>query len=324
MLKYTYTQVFPYDLILHTKIDKSLELAECFFAVCNAIYTIYDWLQDPTGYEQSISPEILNNYKYKNIILSNFKREPDQISNIGFPECFSELDLNLEKISKLTGLPDIDQKIILFVCQKPYRYFRNTCSVFREQLEALGNRYDHCNRNYICLYENNNLVISMFVFVFEKDKQQAHFYIVKELFYSLEKFVNGQPELQNSSILLHSFAAYIFNSDQFFTQPMASMVEIFQRNNINTAEPATPEEKVKWDKIIKDNRTCYPFLEITHIYSTADIKFKWLTNFPFDKIINEIDHIFFVPKILKGGASNYKKLAYKYKTKYLKLKNLIN
>ena len=66
------------------------------------------------------------------------------------------------------------------------------------------------------------------------------------------------------------------------------MVEIFKRNNINTIEPASQEEKDKWDRIVKANRWCFPYHPITHYYSTADIKNKWLEGIPFENIKNEI------------------------------------
>ena len=73
------------------------------------------------------------------------------------------------------------------------------------------------------------------------------------------------------------------------------MEEIFKRNNINTIKPATPEEKEKWIQNIRQTQSCYRSLDITHIYSTADIKYKWLENNPFENIKTQTEHIFIVP-----------------------------
>ena len=334
MLKYTYKKEFNMDSLLTAKIRDSRDLAQCFWNIRNAIFEVYDVyisLQNPNSpeYQDLLKQkpdltDFLNNYKYKDVILSNFKKDINRRSDSYVPKCFSEIDTNLKIISEITGLTGAEQQIMLFACLKSIDYLRQTRDVFVDQIGVLGSQYSsHCDIYYVCLYEDNILVVSIFVFLFKLYKQQAHFFIVKELDYSLKKFMEGQPELKNSSILLHSFAAYIFNSDQFFTHPLPSMVEIFQRNNIKPAVAASQAEADYWQGIIWNTIGCYPSFIITHIYSTADIKFKWLEGIPFEDIKKDIldnQYIFFVPKNLKGG-NIYKILAYKYKIKYLKLNN---
>ena len=335
MLKYTYEKEYNNNPLISTKIRNSRELAQCFFDIRNAIFLVSDAyisLQNPNSPEYQdllkYKPDLtdfLNNYKYKTIILSKFKKDLGKQTTSGFPFCFSEIDTNLNTISEITGLIGAEQQIMEFVCLKSLDFFINTIGVLDEQRSVLGTPYVDCDIYYVCLYEDNIPVVSIFIFLFKQYKQQAHFYIVKELDYSLRKLIEGKPELKNSSILLHSFAAFIFNSDYFFTNPLSSMVEIFKHNNINPAVPVSQAEADYWQGVIYNNRTCYPNIKITHIYSTADIKFKWLEGIAFNNIKKEIldtEHIFFIQKILKGGGI-YKILAYKYKIKYLKLKKLI-
>ena len=198
MLKYIYKPESGYDLILNNKIQKYIDLAESFFIIVNAIYIVYDVYQNPAAYQhlfEPTSPDLVNNFKYKNIILSNFKRE-NILSSSNFPECFSDIEYYLRKILYLTGLTGIEDQIILFICLKPYFFFKNTLDVLTDQKGVLNGEFRDCDFYYVCLYENNNLVISIFIFLFPQYNQQAHFYIVKDLNYSLKKFIDGLPKLK--------------------------------------------------------------------------------------------------------------------------------
>lgn len=250
-------------------------------------------------------------------------------------ESFNAELINAIKIY-LIYFPNVENlmdKFIQFISKTNYQIFLDYKSVYTEQLiEWKTVRSEKCDRYYVELYENNTQVISMFVWKLHFDEYllQKHFSIVKNILYSLNKFVISQREIPNSSILLHSFASTLFNSVQWYTSPMSSMAGILKKQNIKFKEFDSEdpyitnylkqESQYFQNCVISRTSGFFVFVDIN------DMKNLWLEGYEIIKSDKNENSGSVLVKLIqqKGGSDLYFKKYKKYKHKYLKLSKHFN
>lgn len=338
MLKYTYKKISNSDTSyissLLDNLEKNLDLLNWLSDLRKSVVQLKildNYIQNIpiseyliTSIKSAINPDIISkisNYKYLKYI-----KTCDISSELKYPALYNFHNFNLElfdfylnKISELIKINN-PEKIFEFACLKNTRYFTGFIGVTYEQkMELNTRRPDNCSRYLVNLYQEDILVINMFVFLFEKFQEQSHFFIVKNMYYILTCFANNKPEIRNSSILLHSFAAFIFNSESIYTVPIENMIKILDLNKIPFIKKYDPE---LLNKLKINYPGCFTTkLESDEIYfiKTEDIKYKWLANNLFENIkkLAVPEYIFIIPNNQLGGNKyKYKK----YKAKYLELK----
>jgi hypothetical protein len=159
----------------------------------------------------------------------------------------------LKNISE-TGLTD--ETIIDFITKKN-KIFNDINILYNEQIrfmELLQHpSKEKCKNIYYFYIEDETtkkIIISMFVSVHHDPyKIQTHFYIVKDINYIIDKYIAKQPELKDSSILLHSFASDSFAPDSvesyyWCTSPLVYMKEILKSKNIGIVNSIENDEGV--------------------------------------------------------------------------------
>ncbi len=168
------------------------------------------------------------------------------------------------------------------------------------------------------LTPDNQQIISMTITrIPTQPDKQIHFYIKKTLSTQIKSIVYKTPEYKNISLIIHSFAASIFDANFVYSNLMYSMRVIFEKNNITVNYT---------DEIDALARFC--IRPITQkIIITPEFKNLWIG-------INQVKILLDGPvKIykleektlgpLQGGFlqnSYYKQKYLKYKQKYIDLK----
>jgi hypothetical protein len=167
--------------------------------------------------------------------------------------------------------------------------------------------------------------------------EQIHFYIKKNLITQIRSFINRGFQYSNISLLIHSYASWLFDANVVYSFLLSGMRKIFLKNNINV--------EIVDDSNVMNALFCIRgILEkiiITEEFKKlwfGDYNYKELSNNPFIKIYKLESKIDSVNLTTSGSSTNpnpnpnhnnksstlHKYL--KYKQKYLQLKNkhLIN
>ena len=167
---------------------------------------------------------------------------------------------------------DKDSQIIEYLKNRNFQYFKDTFSVFREQKEVFDRiinsyRRDDCNVFYVYIEDvtkeetelENRIIISMFVYVVPEIQTEVHFHIVKNLEYNIKIFINRIPDLNNSSILLHGYAALVFKerfqSLSWYTSPLEKMSDLLVKFKLKH-ESRVHKNIAEWEGIFKNYRKC--------------------------------------------------------------------
>lgn len=192
------------------------------------------------------------------------------------------------------------KKIIEFVIKKN-KIFDQTLLVYNEQYNFMirANKIKKCtNIYYVLLYDNDEPVISMFISTHESKsfKLQMHFFIVKNIYRDINLYINSHVDIiLNSSILLHSFASYIFDSEYWCTWPLQSMTEILNKNNIKIIErdlknpdpKKIPIQILEFGQLLHKNKRQGCFIKdmVNMCVETNQMKYKWNPdNYDIEKI----------------------------------------
>lgn len=174
----------------------------------------------------------------------------------------------------------------------------------------------------------------MFIFPFNNLKEQMHFYIVKKFstmikYYLNDIHINGSEKL---SILLHSFAADMFNSTNWYTSPIGKMVDILNDKNIVVIRQENYEHNgIKLFDVIKNNlinekyKDCIHATKLgsfgakeTYIIQSNSMNFIWIKNKIVKQVYTDDKMCDFIVSDQEGGNNYYKYM--KYKQKYLMIK----
>jgi hypothetical protein len=176
------------------------------------------------------------------------------------------------------------------------------------------------------LTPDNQQIISMTVTrIPTQQNKQIHFYIKKTLSTQIKYFINKTPEYKNISLIIHSFATWLFNADLVYSNLMYSMKVIFKKNNV------TIEDIDYYDTDLMQDLARFCIRGVTNkIIITPEFRNLWIgTNqqqILLDgnvKIYKLEEQTLETPQVLQGGFfkySNYKQKYLKYKQKYIRLK----
>lgn len=186
------------------------------------------------------------------------------------------------------------------------------------------------NKNYCLKYfveildPHENQLISMTI---TKNphipNEQIHFYIKKNLITQIRSFVENGIQYYNISLLLHSYACWLFNANVVYSNLLNSMEYIFKKNNM-IVELVNDQNIINAEFCIRG---------ILHkIIITEEFKNLWFNNYDYKELINNP-----LVKIYKLESKNYSIDSFKsepstdtksallkylkYKKKYLQLKN---
>ncbi len=146
-------------------------------------------------------------------------------------------------------------------------------------------------------------------------KKQIHFYIKRNLATQIKSLMKEQTSYKNISLVIHSFAAWLFEADFIYSNLMKSMKEIFEKNGI------TVEDIDETDDISRTGPFCIRRLA-NRITITEEFRDLWLwkdKSEPTEVSPNEFIRMY---KLVKPVSASEKKYL-KYKTKYMNLKNLL-
>ncbi len=171
------------------------------------------------------------------------------------------------------------------------------------------------------LNPDNEQIISMTVTRIPSiPKKQIHFYIKRNLSTQIKSLVTAQNQYKNISLVIHSFAAWLFEADFIYSNLMSSMKEIFIKNGLEVKyiddddEINTPET----------GSFCIRRLANVIIINQA---FRDLWKDKSKVLPNEFIRSYQLvkPPTTSEGASassSFEKKYLKYKAKYMNLKNL--
>ena len=140
--------------------------------------------------------------------------------------------------------------------------------------------------------------------------KQIHYYIKKNLLSDIKSLLTGRSDYRNISLLLHSFASWIFNAESVFSDLMSIMRSIFLKNGIDVISSSEIEEF---------SSQCVLRGANDKIIITDKFRNMWMG---LDTIKEELisDNIKIYHLLLSKAPAKNKYL--KYKAKYLALKKL--
>jgi hypothetical protein len=178
-----------------------------------------------------------------------------------------EVNKQIASLNELIPITEVDKpKIIAFVKSKS-KIFDTTLRVYQEQATVLRKATaTTCTNLYKAMISENGIqVISVFIGHFPDIKSQQHFYIAKDIYYILKKYLGGEPELKDSAILLHSFCAFIFGSEWWCTSPLAKMQDILEKSGfviITNESPSTqgPLQEIRKRLASEEMRRTYCYV----------------------------------------------------------------
>jgi hypothetical protein len=146
--------------------------------------------------------------------------------------------------------------------------------------------------------------------------KQIHYYIKKNVLSDIKSVLTGQPPYRNISLLLHSFATWIFNADSVFSDLMPSMRSIFKKNGIETINSDNDDFAELIQKISKQ---CVFRGSAEKIIITDEFRNMWIGPNTIREELNT-DNIKIYQLVQPETSAKNKYL--KYKAKYLALKKL--
>ena len=252
----------------------------------------------------------------------------------------------------ITNINDISEETIKIFLKKYSSILEQMKIVLGEQFTLLNMPKEQCNNIFrVSLYNHDDLVISMFIStysdiysnIYPNIKAQTHFYIVKDIYYLLL----DKPEIRASSMLLHSFACDVFDSDYWCTSAVGNMEAILKKFNVVIKNDFLPimSSRLDQENRSKDGlagrsrkgRSPPPYCYIRDnvrdcIKSDDSMKGFWKKELYDIKIIkieqkDLIESIIAIPKVIHAAAAQdggYYEKYMKYKTKYINLKNQKN
>ncbi len=145
--------------------------------------------------------------------------------------------------------------------------------------------------------------------------KQIHYYIKRNLLSDIKLIITGKPLYRKVSLLIHSFATWLFNTDAVFSDLMSSMKKIFEANGINIDGIYNdPQEKLI-------NELAYTCIRGAGERIIIDKKFRNMWTDGYSIIPEREDSIIRTYQLKQLESSKNKYL--KYKAKYISLKNFI-
>jgi hypothetical protein len=139
--------------------------------------------------------------------------------------------------------------------------------------------------------------------------KQIHFYIKKNLVTQIKSFITRRNPYKNVSLIIHSFASWLFTANMIYSNLMPSMNTIFKNNGINVNYIDYDED----DEIIKLGSFCIRGI-VHKINIDEAFRNLWIGS----NKIKEIDGTIKTYQLLSSDDSKNKYL--KYKMKYIQLK----
>lgn len=177
------------------------------------------------------------------------------------------------------------------------------------------NNINNCKRYIVELCKGDYTMISITVTESpENENDRAHFYIFKHLIFEMICEIN-QVYYKNLSLDLHSFAAYIFKTNNIYSTLMNSMQNILIANNIIIEENIGPR------KLESCIRKSYQKID-TEQSEFKKLKDKWVNKIIPLVIDNQNISIYKINNQITTQKT-YEQKYIKYKTKYNILKNKI-
>lgn len=334
MLRYRY-QEFDNELIdqLNRDNERDTKLIDHLYLIKNILIILKIKLDNGMNLTELLPSDIIIYFEDHNISQLNdiIINQPAEIVNpnhkfhteIYFKRAIEDIIESIESSKDLLIFnygPNYVEKIITFVALKKIQYLKDIKGIFSELTKEYVDLYDkNCIRYYVNITSMDTKVeiISMIVKVNVKSKMQIHMDIHKHLQYVLLYFFNDIPELKFASILLHSFASEIFNSEVWFTCPLESMAYILEQFKIpyKTLPAGEFRETSDWyknSKLCQISMLCPGGLQ--YFIKTADMKNIWRNDVT---VIKENENTYITSE--QTGGYWYNKYI-KYKTKYLKLR----
>lgn len=151
-----------------------------------------------------------------------------------------------------------------------------------------------CNRHLIEIYNNNDdntnnfneNIMSMIVAKSPKIQNvQSHFYIKRNMITETKYLINNLHQFKNISLILHSFACWLFEAQLVLSTLHPSMRTIFEKNNI----------------VVNDNinlKTEYPYINFCSvenlgltnvIHINNEFRLLWLENEKYTYVIHRLN-----------------------------------
>ena len=242
----------------------------------------------------------------------------------------------VEKVNSIFNTNFDENKLVDFI-KLNEKSFDIIKQVYREQYMIINSPKVKCNNIYrVSMYNNDMLVISMFISVYPDIQSQMHFYIIKDILYLLNQY----PNIKNSSILLHSFASDLFNSQYWCTSPLDNMKQILLKHGVVFRDDLVQGfmKRIALENVggRRDKPLCFVRDYVNTCIDTNSIKSFWNKNMYTISHDIEKDNYLAVEKDFRAGIAQagipqdgiaqdggYKYKYLKYKKKYLQYKKLI-
>ena len=239
-------------------------------------YSIIIYFFDKTNYLQNMLEPAHNS---RSIIIKNYyePHDPFNIKGTGLSLKNSKKnDYNYElRDGKFTYDFDIKFKetILLENWSDGYDFWWN-------ESDKNDNKKDknNCLKYFVEILDPyNKQIISMTITKNTKiSNEQIHFYIKKNLITQIKSFINNDIEYKNISLLIHSYAAWIFDANTIYSNLLLSMRIIFEKNNILV-------NILSNNNFLKFAEFC--IREVSHeIQITADFKKLWFNEYNYQEL----------------------------------------
>ncbi len=181
-----------------------------------------------------------------------------------------------------------------------------------------------CERHFVeILTPDDAEIISMMVIRIPTiSNKQIHFYIKKNLSTQIKLFLKNVESYKNISLLIHSFASSLFETQTVYSNLMHSMKKIFKENGI---EPTKTYELTSPDEIEELARFCIRAIDDI-IIITEDFRNLWKKDYSVITLSDTNNVKIFQLKSIATQNKYYNSIKkyLKYKSKYLELKNKLN
>jgi hypothetical protein len=165
------------------------------------------------------------------------------------------------------------------------------------------------------LTPNDEEIISMTITrVPAHPDKQIHFYIKKSLSTQIKYFIRKMPEYKNVSLLIHSFATWLFNANLVYSNLMPSMKMIFISNNIEVNDI----DYYDTDEMLELSQFCIRRIS-NKINITEEFRKLWIG---INKTKLLLDNHVKIYQLESSDKQDFKSKYLKYKMKYLQLKKI--
>ena len=277
-----------------------------------------EWIEDYTETPQM--GQEFSNHIVNAILSQNWKNEKipekrrftqDYELENKIIDIYNLLDINFCYYKNILNYSNLSS-LVYFIASKPLQFLKDILGTYSELYSEYKPYHEIiCPRFIVSIYEKEEdmYTTSMVVKVIHNQyiKTQIHIHIHKNIHYILSKYLKNEPELRNSSILLHSFASDVFGSDEWFTNPLHSMANIMKANNIRYSL-VQKDEYIETPGIKNFIRnvcgiSMAGYSDTYTIVKTNDMRDIWKHNLSIIKIVK---HEYITSKITTNELDNFK------------------